>query len=420
MAMDVKRDPAILKRKRLLRLAILGAVGVLAAVVSLWAYRLQPAAPSVDPKTVWIEAVKQGSIDRQVRGSGTLTPEDIRWIPATTSGKVENIVLKPGAKVEPNSVIVELSNPDLQQSVKAAELAWKSSAAQFENQKATIKTNRLNQESSVADAQSQYDFAMVDLNANKTLAEQLIVGSLTIKQKQAAVDQSKNKLDVAQKQLALAIETEKSQLAPFEADVNVKRADYELKLSQLDQLKVRAGMSGVLQVVPVERGQQLAAGTNVARVANPSVLKAELQISETQTKDIAIGQSAEIDTRNGIVKGHVVRIDPAAKGGTVGVDVTLDGALPAGARADQSVDGTIELERLNNVVYTGHATFAAENATVTLFRLTPAGDEAVRVKVTFGRSSVNTIEVKAGLKPGDQVILSDMSQYDGFDRIRLK
>jgi HlyD family secretion protein len=418
MAMDVKRDPAILRRKKIRQILLLCLAGVVVLGVSWWAYHLRPAAPSIDAKTLWIDTVKRGSMVRQVRGSGTLTPEDIRWIPATTSGRVERIVLRPGAQVKPDSVIVELSNPDLQQTVRASDLAWKSSQAQLVNQRATLRNQQLTQKANVVDAQSQYEFAVANLTANKTLAQQGIVGSLTINSMQAAVDQGKNRLDVAKEQYAASIENEKSQLAPLEADVNLKKADYDLKLTQADALKVRAGMTGVLQVVPVERGQQIGGGANVARVANPAVLKAELKISETQMKDIAFGQPAEIDTRNGIVKGRVSRIDPAAQGGTRGVDVELLGPLPAGAVPDLSVDGTIELERLENIIKVGHPTIASENATVSLFKLTANG-EAIRVQVKFGKSSVNEIEVKEGLQPGDQVILSDMSNYDGVDRVRL-
>jgi HlyD family secretion protein len=369
----------------------------------------------------WIEPVKRGQMTRNVHGSGTLVPEDIRWITSTTSGRVERLVLQPGATVRPDSVILELSNPDLKQNALNAELAWKSALAQYENAKASLRGSRLTQENAVKDAESQSALAREQLDANKQLADQGLISQLTVKQLQAALDTAKNKLDLAKQQLQIAIDNETSQLAPQQATVNQAKANYENFQRQLEDLKVKAGMSGVLQVVPVERGQQVAPGTNLARVADPSTLKAVVRISETQTKDLAPLQRAEIDTRNGNpLKGHVVRIDPASQGGTVGVDVTLDEPLHPGDRPDLSVDGTIELEQLNNVVYMSRPAFGQENSAITIFKLTPDGNEAVRTPVKLGKAAVTTIEVREGLKPGDQVILSDMSQYDSYDRVRVK
>jgi HlyD family secretion protein len=387
--------------------------------ISLGVSKLKPAAPSVDRAVVWIDSVKRGSMLRQVRGSGVLTPEDIRWIPAQTQGRVEEIVLRPGAQVKPDTVILILSNPDLTQTVREAELAYKSAQAAYDNRKAELESSLLSQEANVASIDAQYKQAALDLEANETLFKENLVPDLTVKQKRSTADDLKNRLAVEQHRLKITNEGMTSQLAPQEADVNQKRSAWDLSRQKLEDLKVKAGMSGTLTVVPVERGSQVSPGTNLARVANPNLLKAELRIAETQTKDIRIGQYAEVDTRNGVVKGHVTRMDPSSTGGTVGVDVSMDEPLPGGARADMSVDGTIQLEKLENIIYVGRPAFGQENSTVTIFKVQPSG-EAVATKVKLGRASVNTIEVVEGLNPGDQVILSDMSQYDAYDRVQLK
>ena len=419
--MDVQRDPAILRQKRIRR-AIWGGVGVVALVgVSIAVSRLKPAAPLVPAGVPWIEPVKRGQMIRNVHGSGTLVPEDIRWITSTTSGRVESLVLRPGATVKADSVILVLSNPDLKQNALNAELAWKSAIAQSENAKASLRGSRLTQENAVKDAQSQFTWAQAQLDANKQLADEGLISQLTVKQLQAALDMAKNRLDLSKQQLQIAVDNENSQLAPQQATVNQTKANYDNFQRQLEDLKVNAGMSGVLQVVAVERGQQVGPGAQLARVADPSTLKAVVRISETQTKDLATGQRAEVDTRNGSpLKGHVVRIDPASQGGTVGVDVTLDEPLHPGDRPDLSVDGTIELQRLDNIIYMSRPAFGQENSSITIFKLTPDGAEAVRTPIKLGRASVTTIEVLDGLKPGDQVVLSDMSQYDAYDRVRIK
>jgi HlyD family secretion protein len=418
--MDVKRDPAILRRKRIRQGVLLAVLAIAVAVVSVAVSRLEPAAPSIadSAHTLYEGTVKRGPMVREVRGAGTLVPEDIRWIPATTGGRVERIILHPGATVTPGTVILELSNPDLQQSVKSAELDWKTSAAQLANERASLASAHLQQQANVVDAESNYNVALSDLEANKNLAEQGLVAELTVKQKQATVDQAKNRLELMKKQLASGSENEASQLAPFEAAVNQKKSEFDRLSRQLDDLKVKSTMTGLLQLVSVEGGQQVGPGANLARVSDPSRLKAEIRISETQTRDLKPGQQADVDTRNGHVPGHVTRIDPASQGGTVGVDVSLDGPLPAGARPDLSVDGTIELERLQNVLFVESPAFGQENSSISLFKVLPIG-EAERVTVKLGRRSVQYVEVLDGLKEGDRVILSDMSQYDGFNRVRL-
>jgi HlyD family secretion protein len=359
---------------------------------------------------------------RQVRGSGTLVPEEIRWIPARTQGRVERIVLRSGAPVTPATVILELSNPELEQTVLSDQLAYRSAQAQYESRRADLESNLLNQRAAAARVEAEYRQAALQLEANEQLYKEGLLSELQLKQSRSSAAELKNRNDIEQKRLEIAAQNINAQLAPQQAEVDRLRTMFDLRRRQLDELKVRAGMHGVLQVVPVEVGAQVAPGTNLARVANPKTLKAELRIAETQTKDIAIGQKATIDTRNGVVEGTVARIDAAAQNGTVGVDVTLHGALPPGARPDLSVDGTVELERLDNVLFVGRPAFGQENSTVTLFKViegTPQDGEAVRVTVRFGKSSVSTIEVLEGLNVGDVVILSDMSAYDSFERIRL-
>lgn len=417
--MDVKRDPAILRRKKV-RQIVYGSVGAVVLLgVTYYVMQLRPAAPLVDSEP-WQGTVTVGDFVRDVRGAGTLVPEDIRWIPARTSGRVDQIVLRPGAQVTAGSVILKLSNPELQQQVRAAELTWKSGQATLENAKAGLKQTQINQEAAVKNAQQDFNYAQANLDANEELAKQNLISTIVLKQYRTQLEQARTRYEVAQSQLKNTMETLGSQLAPQEATVAQQRGNYENLIQQAGELNVRAGMSGVLQVVPVEEGQQVGAGAQLARVANPTSLKATLRISETQTKDLAFGQAAEIDTRNGKVRGHVTRIDPAAQGGTVGVDVSLDGPLPPGARADLSVDGTITIERLANIIQVGRPSFGQENGTVGMFKISADGREATKVSVKLGRTSVNQVEVIDGLKPGDKVILSDMSQYDAFDRVRLK
>ncbi len=415
---DIARSPEFKRKKKLRQILYGGVLLIVILVISVGVSRLKPAPPSVERSTIWIGTVKRGPMLRQVRGSGTLVPEEIRWIPATTAGRVETILLRPGAQVKPDTVIVELSNPQLQQEVREAQLAYQSAQAAFVNRKAELDSALLNQQSEVASIQAAYTKTQLTLEAQEQLYKDKLVSEIQLKQSRSDTQELENRLKIAKDRLRIQTEGQKSQLAPQEADVDQKRAAYELRIRQLEDLKVKAGMSGVLQEVPVERGAQLNAGANVARVADPTTLKAELRIAETQTRDIRIGQLAEVDTRNGWVKGKVARIDPRASGGTVGVDVTLEGELPAGSRPDLSVDGQIELERLNNVVFVERPAFGQENSTVGLFKLTGNG-EAIRTNVKLGRTSVNQVEIVEGLQPGDQVILSDMSAQDSYDRIRI-
>jgi HlyD family secretion protein len=421
---DIARSPDVIRKKKIRRAAYGTAALVVIILITVGVSRLKPAAPSVDRATVWIDSVKRGQMIRQVRGSGTLVPEDIRWIPATTQGRVERILLRAGAEVKPETVILELSNPDLEQTVREAQLAYQSALAAYENRKVDLETQLLTQESNVATIEANYKQAALEVVANDQLQKDGLVADLLVKQKRGQAAELENRLKVERKRLEMTRAGMKSQLAPQEADIAQKRAAYELRARQLDDLRVKAGMAGVLQcvcsspTVQLERGMQVGPGTNLARVANPSSLKAELRIAETQTKDIRIGQLSEVDTRNGVVKGKVSRIDPASSNGTVGVDVTLEGELPPGARPDLSVDGTIRLEELNDIIFVQRPAFGQENSSVSLFKC--VGDrEANRTTVKLGRSSVNTIEILDGLQPGDKVILSDMSTYDEYQRVQL-
>jgi len=357
---------------------------------------------------------------RQVRGLGTLTPEDIRWIPATTQGRVEKIILRPGTSVKSNDVILELTNPTLEQQLLDATLKVQASEAALSNTKVQVNNDLLQSRAAAAQVEADYNKAKMQAQMNEELAKDQLVSALVLRQSQVDAEQLGVRNQIAKDQLASKAESMRAQLAVQQSAVDQARALLRLTQQQRDELKVRAGLDGMLQLVPVEVGQQVAPGTNLARVANPSRLKAEIKIAETQAKDIQLGQKAEVDTRNGVVQGRVARIDPSVQNGTRTVDVTLIGELPKGAVPDLSVDGTIELERLNDVLFMGRPAFGQDQSVVGLFKIGEDGVNAERVQVKLGRSSVNTIEVLSGLKVGDQVILSDMSAYDAYDRIRLK
>jgi HlyD family secretion protein len=417
--MDIAR-PSNLRRKRI-RHAVYGvastAVMILAAV---GLGHLRPAAPTVEASTVWPDVVKRGSIIRQVRGLGTLVPEDIRWIPASSQGRVERILLRPGTLVTPDSVILELSNPQLEQETRDAELKVDAAEAVLANQQLQIENDLLQQRAITAAIIAESTKAQMQAQINEELAKRQLVSELLRRQSQLDANQLAERRAIAEQQLASRQDAGRAQLRVQQAALDQARALLALKQRERGDLRVRAGIPGVLQVVSVDVGQQVAPGANLARVANPSRLKGEIKIAETQAKDIQVGQPATIDTRNGLVPGRVVRIDPSVQNGTRTVDVFLDGELPRGAVPDLSVDGTIELERLQDVLYVGRPAFGHEDSTVGIFKVDRDGVYANRVQVKLGRSSVNTIEVRGGLAVGDKVILSDMSTWDGVDRIRLK
>lgn len=382
--------------------------------------RLRPAAPSVDRATIWPDEVKRGPMVREVRGLGTLVPEDIRWIAAQTDSRVDRWVLRPGALVKANSIIMELSDPTLQREALDAEFQLKGAEADYANLRVQVDSELMNQKANEAAVRSDYEQARLQHDVDEKLFKEGIGSDHIRSLSRVREDQLLIRVQLEGERTRIAADSAKARLAAQQAKIDEQKALYQLKKGQLDALHVRAGIEGVLQLVPVEVGQHITPGTNLARVADPKKLKAEIKIAETQAKDVAIGQKASIDTRNGIVGGHVSRIDPSVVNGTVTVDVTIDDPLPLGARPDLSVDGTVTLENLKDVLYVGRPVHGQAESTIGIFKIIDDGAEAVRVNVKLGRSSVNTIEIVDGLKVGDKVILSDMSAWDNFDRIRLK
>ena len=416
--MDIKREGA--SRRRLIRRISFGSavlVAILLTTVGL--SRLKPAAPSVERATVWIDTVKRGPMTRQVRGLGSLVPEQMLWIPATTDGRVERIMALPGAPVKPDTVLLVLNNPELEMAALEADYQAKAAEARYKDLRIQLERERLTQVALIASLQSQYTQAKLQAERDNNLANEGLLVDLARKASVAAAEDLGNRLAVEKQRLEIQTGSVEAQLAVQQGEINRCRGLAELKQSQVASLKVQAGAAGVLQEMPVQGGQRVGAGTILAKVVQPERLKAELKIPETQAKDVLLGQAVLVDTRNGIIPARVSRIDPAVRDGNVTVDAKLDGALPQGARPDLSVDGTIELEHLSDIVYVGRPVSAQPNSEAGLFKLDADGKGATRVRVKLGRGSVSTIEVLEGLKPGDQVVLSDMSQWDAQDRIRL-
>ncbi len=418
--MDIPRKSAARARK-IRRILYLLASLLLIFLMTVGLSRLKPAAPTVERSTVWPDTVKRGSMLRQVRGIGTLVPEEIRWIPAANEGRVERILVLPGTPVKVDTVILELSNPELELEALDAEFQLKAAEAGYTDLKVKLESQHLDQQAAVAKVQAEYHQAKLQADRDEVLAKEGLAPDLTYQLSKVIAEELANRYKIEKQRLDISSESIQAQLAAQQVKVEQQRALFQLKRSQVEELRVRPGIEGMLQQVAVQVGQRVipGLGTNLARVADQSRLKAEIKIAETQAKDIQIGQPATIDTRNGLIPGSVMRIDPAVLNGTVTVDVRLEGPLPKGARPDLSVDGTIELERLEDVLYVGRPAFGQEKSTVTLFKVIEDGKSAVRVQVKFGRSSVNTIEILEGVNVGDQVILSDMSAWDGHDRIRL-
>jgi HlyD family secretion protein len=414
----IREDVSEKRRKKRLVLAAAGAVAVL--LITLGLSRLKPAAPTVEKSTVWMDTVKRGPMLRQVRGPGTLVPQEIRFISAETNARVERLVILPGAPVKPDTILVEMSNPDVERQALEAESQFHAAQAELANVKARAERDIMDQQAAAATVRSDFHQAQLQAETNEGLYKEGLVAALILKLSKVRAEELETRNAIEEKRVATVEESAKSQVAVQEATVEQLRALSNLRKAQKEALHVRAGIPGVLQELPVQVGQQVAPGVTIAKVAEPTRLKAQLKIAETQAKDVQIGQPASIDTRNGLVAGKVARIDPAVQNGTVTVDVTLEGELPVGARPDLSVDGTIELDRLKDVLYVGRPAFGQEKSLVGLFRVNEDGDEATRVKVKLGKSSVNTVEIVEGLKPGDKVILSDMSAWDAYDRVRLK
>ncbi|HEY2498670.1 MAG TPA: HlyD family efflux transporter periplasmic adaptor subunit [Candidatus Angelobacter sp.] len=419
--MDIVRDESVKKRKRQKQAAIivLAVIAILGATLGV--SRLKPALQSVDVGTVWPDTVKRGSMLRQVRGLGSLVPipADVRLIPAETDVRVERIVVLPGTQVKADTIIMELSNPQVEQEALNSDLELRSAEAEFHNTKAKIDSDLMTQRSGAATVEADYENAKREADQNRELAKIGVVSASVLQTSLAKEKELATRKKIEEERIAESTKAIDTQLAVQQTTIDQKKALSQLKHRQKDALKVRAGIPGVLQEVPVQVGQRVTQGTILAKVVQPDHLQAELKIPETQAKDILIGQKAEIDTHNGVVDGTVSRIDPAVQAGTVTVDVKLDGPPPKGARPDLSVDGTITQEKLENVLYVGRPAFGQEKSTVGMFKIDPDGKTATRVPVELGRSSVNTIEIVRGLKEGDQVILSDMSRYDNQNQIKL-
>lgn len=417
--MDIKR-PGKSKLKKRIRTAVLILIGLVAVGgITFGLTKLKPAAPTLDRSTAVIDTVKRGQMLREVRGNGTLVPQVTRWVPAPADGRVEKILVQAGVEVGAGTVIVELSNPQMEQQAIDADFQVKTAQADLENLRVRLESENMTQQSTIASINAEYSQAKLQLDTDESLGKQGLVPELSLKISRVHVQDIANRLKVEQQRLAISAKSVKAQTNAQQSRLDQLRALAKLKRDQVDALKVRSGTNGVLQVVAVQEGQQVTPGVNIARVADPASLKAELKINETQIKDVKLGQHVAVDTRNGIIEGKVSRIDPAAREGTFVVDAELTGPLPASARPDLSVDGTIELERLNDVLYVGRPAFGQPQQTVGMFRLTPDG-QAVRTQVVLGRSSVSNVEIISGLKEGDQVILSDTSTVDSYKVIRVR
>ncbi len=417
--MDIQR-PSNARAKKIRRIAYGTVALLLLGGVTYGLSKLRPAAPSVDKATVWPDEVKRGPMLVERRGLGTLVPEDIRWIAAQTDSRVDRWVLRPGAIVKPNSIIMELSDPTLQQTALDAEFQLKGAEADYANLKVQVDSELMNQKATEAQVRSDYEQAKIQHEVDAKLLKDGLTADVTERLSRVREQQLAIRAQLEGERTRITADSSRARLAAQQAKIDQQKALYQLKKTQLDALHVRAGIDGVLQLVPVEVGQHITPGTNLARVADPKKLKAEIKIAETQAKDVQIGQKATVDTRNGIVNGRVSRIDPSVVNGTVTVDVTITDPLPNGARPDLSVDGTVEISNIKDVLFVGRPVHGQEASTIGIFKIIDDGAEAVRVNVKLGRSSVNTIEILDGLKVGDKVILSDMSAWDAFDRVRLK
>lgn len=416
--MDVPRQGA--RKKKIIRRTLWFLLAAVAIPLITWRLSLlKPAAPSVEGSTLWTDTVKRGPMLRQVRGLGTLVPEEVLWVPAVHEGRVQKVLLRPGAVVQPDTLLMVLSNPEME--LAAEDLKWQVKAAEatMKDLRVKLETSHLDLRAAVARVESEFVQAKLKAERDVALGKEGLAPDLTVRLSQAASEEAGKRLEIDKKRLEISGTAAEAQIAAQMVAIEKLKAAYELKRKQVDNLRIKAGTRGVLQQVPVEVGQQLTPGTILAKVAQPEKLKAEIKIPETQAKDVIIGQPAEVDTHNGVIKGTVARIDPAAVNGNVTVDVRLEGELPAGARPDLSVEGTVELERLSDVMFVQRPVFGQPNSQIGLFRLSGDGKEASRVQVRIGRVSVQTVEILDGLKVGDKVVLSDMSAWDGHERLKL-
>jgi HlyD family secretion protein len=417
--MDIVREGIVEKKRR--NRWILGAVGIVVTVlVTAAVASLEPAAPSVDKDTVWVGTVERGTLLRQVRGHGTLVPEELRWVQAETTGRVEKIFVDPGQRVAADEVILELTNPEVERAAVDSENALRREEAELESLRITLISTELDQKARAAEVDADSIRASLQAEANRELSEKGLISEIQLRSAEAVADALETRREIEGQRLEMTARANQALLEAKRAEVDQQRALHRLRAAQLDALSVRAGIDGVVQEVPLEIGQQAMAGTMLARVAEPTRLQAELRVPATRARDVRPGQKVKVDTRNGIVAGTVARVDPSVQGGTVAVEVRIDDELPDGARPDLAVDGTIEIERLVDVLYVGRPVQSQENATVGLYLLDPDGDHARRVQVDLGRASVETIEIINGLVEGDQVILSDTSRWDENEKIRLR
>ena len=419
--MDIAR-PDLKRQKRRRQIILLAVVMVLVVATTAAVLRLKPAAPSVERGTVWTDTVKRGPMLRQVRGLGTLTPtqEAIRQIPAETDATVVRIRMLPGSQVKADSILVEMSDPQVEQAALDAQLQMKAAEAAYQSLRVTLDSALMDLKASAATVTADYEQAKLQGETDKALFDMGVISGLAYKSSKGKADELTIRNNLEMQRIAVNQKAIESQLAEQQAKIDQMRALFELKQKQLDALKVRAGIDGVLVDLPLQVGQRVAPGTMLAKVVQPNHLMAELKIAETQARDVQIGEPASVDTHNGVIPGTVMRVDPAVENGTVTVDVSLTGDLPKGVRPDLSVDGTVDLERLDNILYVGRPAFGQENSTISLFKLDPDSNGAVRVPVKVGRASVNSIQVIEGLHEGDTVILSDMSRWDSTDRVKLE
>jgi HlyD family secretion protein len=413
-----KPRPGVARAKKIRRILLLLAFLLLATAATYGLSKLKPAAPAVERAVIWTDKVKRGPILLDIHGTGTLVPEDFRWIPAGRDGLVQKINVRIGDTVSPDTIIAELSNPELIQSMEDTQLQIRAAEADLLNTRAGHENNRLSHQIQIANMENSAKQARMQADTDKELNEQGLISLLTVRKSTLEAENAESQVAREKQRIEINASSAGAQLAAQEARIDLLRASYEQKKRHVEELKIRAGVSGVLQQVSIEGGQRIAMGTAVAKVAEPGRLKAQLKVAETQAKDIVLGQIASIDTRPVKVAGRVVHIDPAAIQGTVTVDIQLDGELPKGARPDLSVDGTIEIERLDNVLYVQRPVNGQANTTIQLFKILPSG-EAIRTRVKIGRVSVNSIEIEEGLVEGDEAIMSDMSAYDAYDRLRV-
>jgi RND family efflux transporter MFP subunit len=420
--MDIAR-PEFKEQKRRRQIAIGSAVVVVVALLTVLVYRLKPAAPSVERGTVWTDSVKRGSMLRQVRGNGSLVPsqESVLQIPAESEATVVRIrVLPGGPPVKADTVLAEMSNPQVEQAAVDAELQWKAAVADYQSQKMKLESDLMNQKAAAATVKADYSQAKLQADTDKSLYDLGVISGLAYKASKGKADEMTTRNTLQDQSLVSSQKSIDAQLNELQARVDQMRVLYDLKKKQLDDLKVRAKIDGVLVDLPLQVGQHVLPGTMLAKVVQPNHLMAQLKIAETQARDVQPGEPASVDTHNGLITGTVQRVDPGVQNGTVTVDVRLTGELPRGARPDLSVDGTIDLERLDNVLYVGRPAFGQDNSTISLFKLESDGHDAIRIPVKVGKSSVNSIQVVEGLHEGDTVVLSDMSRWDNTDRIRLQ